>query len=63
MRRSLPTVSSAGAETSCRSRNDGSRRTKRPSRLHVRATMAGTDVTEVKVGGGSVGVGEGSMAV
>ena len=36
---------------------------RRPSRLHVRVTMAGGDVTEVKVGGASVVVGEGTMAV
>jgi len=33
----------------------------RPSRLHVRVTMSGRDVTGVKVGGRSVVVGEGTM--
>jgi trans-2,3-dihydro-3-hydroxyanthranilate isomerase len=36
---------------------------KRPSRLHVRVTMSGGDVTGVKVGGASVVVGEGTMTV
>jgi trans-2,3-dihydro-3-hydroxyanthranilate isomerase len=36
---------------------------KRPSRLHVRATLTGGDVTAVQVGGSSVVVGEGSMSV
>jgi trans-2,3-dihydro-3-hydroxyanthranilate isomerase len=36
---------------------------KRPSRLHVNVTMTGAEVTGVKVGGASVVVGEGSMAV
>ena len=36
---------------------------RRPSRLHVRVTMSGAEVTGVKVGGASVVVGEGSMAV
>jgi trans-2,3-dihydro-3-hydroxyanthranilate isomerase len=36
---------------------------RRPSRLHVRVAMSGTDVTGVKVGGASVVVGEGAMAV
>jgi trans-2,3-dihydro-3-hydroxyanthranilate isomerase len=36
---------------------------KRPSRLHVKVTMSGGEVTEVKVGGASVVVGEGSMQV
>ena len=36
---------------------------RRPSRLHVKVTMSGADVTGVKVGGASVVVGEGSMAV
>ena len=36
---------------------------RRPSRLHVNVTMAGAEVTGVKVGGASVVVGEGSMAV
>jgi trans-2,3-dihydro-3-hydroxyanthranilate isomerase len=36
---------------------------RRPSRLHVRVAMSGADVTEVKVGGASVVVGEGAMAV
>jgi trans-2,3-dihydro-3-hydroxyanthranilate isomerase len=36
---------------------------KRPSRLHVKVTMTGADVTGVKVGGASVVVGEGSMSV
>ena len=35
----------------------------RPSRLHVRVTMSGSDVTGVKVGGRSVVVGEGRMSV
>ncbi len=36
---------------------------KRPSRLHVRVAMSGGDVGGVEVGGASVVVGEGSMAV
>jgi trans-2,3-dihydro-3-hydroxyanthranilate isomerase len=36
---------------------------KRPSRLHVRVAMTNGEVTGVKVGGSSVVVGEGSMAV
>jgi trans-2,3-dihydro-3-hydroxyanthranilate isomerase len=36
---------------------------KRPSRLHVKVAMTGTEVTGVQVGGASVVVGEGSMAV
>jgi trans-2,3-dihydro-3-hydroxyanthranilate isomerase len=36
---------------------------KRPSRLHVRVTMSGADVTNVQVGGASVVVGEGTMQV
>jgi trans-2,3-dihydro-3-hydroxyanthranilate isomerase len=36
---------------------------RRPSRLHVRALMTGTDVTGVQVGGSSVVVGEGTMSV
>ena len=34
---------------------------RRPSRLHVRATMSGGEVTGIKVGGSSVVVGEGTM--
>jgi trans-2,3-dihydro-3-hydroxyanthranilate isomerase len=34
---------------------------RRPSRLHVRATMSGGEVTGIKVGGASVVVGEGTM--
>ena len=36
---------------------------RRPSRLHVRVAMAGTEVTSIQVGGASVVVGEGSMEV
>jgi trans-2,3-dihydro-3-hydroxyanthranilate isomerase len=36
---------------------------KRPSRLHVKVAMTGAEVTSVQVGGASVVVGEGSMAV
>ena len=36
---------------------------KRPSRLHVRVAMSGGEVTDVKVGGASVVVGEGTMEV
>jgi trans-2,3-dihydro-3-hydroxyanthranilate isomerase len=36
---------------------------KRPSRLHVKVAMSGTDVTGVQVGGASVVVGEGTMQV
>jgi trans-2,3-dihydro-3-hydroxyanthranilate isomerase len=36
---------------------------KRPSRLHVKVSMTGTDVTGVQVGGASVVVGEGTMQV
>ena len=36
---------------------------KRPSRLHVKVAMSGGEVTDVKVGGASVVVGEGSMQV
>ena len=35
---------------------------RRPSRLHVRATMSGAEVTGIKVGGAAVVVGEGTMA-
>lgn len=35
----------------------------RPSRLHVRLAMAGDDITKVQVGGASVVVGEGSLAL
>jgi trans-2,3-dihydro-3-hydroxyanthranilate isomerase len=35
---------------------------KRPSRLHVKATMSGAEVTLVQVGGSSVVVGEGTMS-
>lgn len=34
---------------------------RRPSRLHVRATMIGSEVAGIKVGGASVVVGEGTM--
>ena len=34
---------------------------RRPSRLHVRATMSGTEVTGIKVGGPAVVVGDGTM--
>jgi trans-2,3-dihydro-3-hydroxyanthranilate isomerase len=34
---------------------------RRPSRLHVRATMSGTEVSGIKVGGAAVVVGEGTM--
>jgi trans-2,3-dihydro-3-hydroxyanthranilate isomerase len=34
---------------------------RRPSRLHVRATMSGAEVTGIKVGGGAVVVGDGTM--
>ena len=34
---------------------------RRPSRLHVRATLSGAEVTGIKVGGGAVVVGEGTM--
>jgi len=34
---------------------------RRPSRLHVRATMSGGEVTGIKVGGSAVVVGEGTM--
>jgi trans-2,3-dihydro-3-hydroxyanthranilate isomerase len=36
---------------------------RRPSRLHVKVAMAGAEVTGVQVGGASVVVGEGTMAV
>ena len=36
---------------------------RRPSRLHVKVAMSGADVTAVQVGGASIVVGEGSMAV
>ncbi len=36
---------------------------RRPSRLHVNVTMSGGEVTAVRVGGASVVVGDGSMAV
>jgi trans-2,3-dihydro-3-hydroxyanthranilate isomerase len=36
---------------------------RRPSRLHVKVTMSGGEVTDVKVGGASVVVGEGTMGV
>jgi trans-2,3-dihydro-3-hydroxyanthranilate isomerase len=36
---------------------------RRPSRLHVKVTMSAVEVTSVQVGGASVVVGEGSMAV
>jgi trans-2,3-dihydro-3-hydroxyanthranilate isomerase len=36
---------------------------RRPSRLHVKVGMSGAEVTAVQVGGSSVVVGEGSMAV
>ena len=36
---------------------------RRPSRLHVKVTMTGAEVTGVKVGGASVVVGEGTMTV
>ena len=36
---------------------------KRPSRLHVKATMSGAEVTLVQVGGSSVVVGEGTMSI
>jgi PhzF family phenazine biosynthesis protein len=36
---------------------------RRPSRLHVRVSVAGAEVTGVKVGGTSVVVGEGTMSV
>ena len=35
---------------------------RRPCHIHVNVTMAGGDVTGVKVGGGAVVVGEGAMA-
>ena len=34
---------------------------RRPSRLHVRATMSGQDVSGIKVGGAAVVVGDGTM--
>ncbi|MGH9141117.1 MAG: PhzF family phenazine biosynthesis protein, partial [Vicinamibacterales bacterium] len=36
---------------------------RRPSRLHVKVEMSGAEVAAVQVGGSSVVVGEGSMAV
>jgi trans-2,3-dihydro-3-hydroxyanthranilate isomerase len=36
---------------------------RRPSRLHVKVTMSGAEMTGVQVGGASVVVGEGTMAV
>jgi len=36
---------------------------RRPSRLHIKVTMSGAEVTAVQVGGASVIVGEGSMTV
>jgi trans-2,3-dihydro-3-hydroxyanthranilate isomerase len=36
---------------------------RRPSRLHVKVTMTAAEVTSIQVGGASVVVGEGSMAV
>jgi trans-2,3-dihydro-3-hydroxyanthranilate isomerase len=36
---------------------------RRPSRLHVKVVMAGAEVTGIQVGGASVVVGEGTMAV
>jgi trans-2,3-dihydro-3-hydroxyanthranilate isomerase len=36
---------------------------RRPSRIHVRVAIAGDDISSVKVGGASVVVGEGTMAV
>jgi trans-2,3-dihydro-3-hydroxyanthranilate isomerase len=36
---------------------------RRPSRLHVKVTMSGADVTGIQVGGASIVVGEGTMAV
>jgi trans-2,3-dihydro-3-hydroxyanthranilate isomerase len=36
---------------------------RRPSRLHIKVTMTGSEVTGVQVGGASVIVGEGSMTV
>ena len=36
---------------------------RRPCHIHVNVTMAGPDVTGVKVGGGAVVVGEGTMSV
>ncbi len=36
---------------------------RRPSRLHVKVAMTGADVTGVQVGGASIVVGEGTMAV
>jgi trans-2,3-dihydro-3-hydroxyanthranilate isomerase len=36
---------------------------RRPSRLHVNVTMSGGEVTDIKVGGASVVVGEGTMGV
>jgi trans-2,3-dihydro-3-hydroxyanthranilate isomerase len=36
---------------------------RRPSRLHVKVTMSGAEVTGIQVGGASVVVGEGTMAV
>jgi trans-2,3-dihydro-3-hydroxyanthranilate isomerase len=36
---------------------------RRPSRLHVKVSMTGAEVTGVKVGGASVVVGEGTMSV
>ena len=36
---------------------------RRPSRLHVKVTMAGAEVTDIQVGGASIVVGEGTMAV
>jgi trans-2,3-dihydro-3-hydroxyanthranilate isomerase len=35
----------------------------RPSRLHVKVGMNGSEITSVKVGGTSVVVGEGSVSV
>jgi len=36
---------------------------RRPSRLHVRAGMTGTEVTSIKVGGAAVVVGDGTMTL
>jgi trans-2,3-dihydro-3-hydroxyanthranilate isomerase len=36
---------------------------RRPSRLHVKVTMSGAEVTDIQVGGASIVVGEGTMAV
>ncbi len=56
VRHGLVAATAAGAITSAQGVKMG-----RPSRIHIRLTLAGSDITKVQVGGTSVLVGDGRL--